>query len=132
MIGGRVLDVNAIVDYATARAVYMAAFVRVAIEQTIGLAIPVTALTQAWQQVPPEGRSGIEELLGRPEVVIDELDTATAADVGLLLHATDQVDVVAGHVAWSAVRRGWPVITTESDRLRALTPDVAVEHIPNS
>ena len=130
MIGGRVLDVSAIVDYATARTVYMAAFVRVAVEQTMGLVLPVTALTQAWQQVPPDGRSGIEDLLGRPVVVVDELDTAMAADVGLLLHATDQVDVVAGQVAWSAARRDWPVVTAEPDRLRALTPDVAVEQIP--
>ena len=71
-------------------------------------------------------------MLGRPVVVVDELDTATAEDVGLLLHATNQADVVAGQVAWSAARRGWPVITAEFDRLRALIPNLAVEQIPNS
>ncbi len=55
-----------------------------------------------------DGRSGIGDLLDRPVIVVDELDTATAEDVGLLLHATDQVDVMAGQVAWSAARRAGP------------------------
>ena len=69
--------------------------------------------------------------------MLGELDTATAVAVEHLLErATDNhpsaasvevVDVLAGHVVHIARTRGWPVLTTDPDRLRRLNPAVEVQ-----
>lgn len=52
------------------------------------------------------------DLLDRPVIVVDQLDTYTSADVGLLLHTADAADVVVGHVSWASLHRHWPVLHT--------------------
>ena len=130
-LGGRVLDSDALSDFATLRTVYTQTLTWFAVDHGVVLAVPAAALAAAW----PTGaaaREVLSVLLALPVTVIDPLDDAAASGMGELLaaNATVAPDVVAAHVAYSARRRGWPVVTTRPDRLRALDPTLEIECLP--
>jgi hypothetical protein len=130
MIGGRVLDATALAAFAIGRPVYVRALVWAAVEENIVLAIPSTALSRAWALLEPEHHPALQVLLDLPNTVIDELGTASAWESGLLLAAAGQDDIVAGQVAASARRRGWPAVTGEPGTLRKLDTSVTIEELP--
>ncbi|MHA6796448.1 hypothetical protein ACVGVM_23490 [Pseudonocardia bannensis] len=130
MIGGRVLDASALAAFATGRPVYVRALVWAAVEENLVLAIPSAALGRAWALLSPEHHAALQVLLDLPNTVIDELSPAVAQESGLLLAASGQDDIVAGQVASSARRRGWPAVTGEPGALRKLDSAVAVEELP--
>jgi hypothetical protein len=130
MIGGRVLDATALAAFAIGRPVYVRALVWAAVEANIVLAIPSTALGRAWALLEPEHHAALQVLLDLPNVVIDELGTASAWESGLLLAASGQDDIVAGQVAASARRRGWPAVTGDPGTLRKLDTTVTIEELP--
>jgi hypothetical protein len=130
MIGGRVLDASALAAFAIGRPVYVRALVWAAVEENIVLAVPSTALGRAWALLEPEHHAALEVLLGLPNTVIDEFGPASAQESGLLLAASGHDDIVAGQVASSARRRGWPAVTGEPGTLRKLDASVAIEELP--
>lgn len=130
MIGGRVLDTTALAAFAIGRPVYVRALVWAAVEENIVLAVPSAALGRAWALLEPEHHPALQVLLDLPNTVIDELGPATALESGLLLAASGQDDIVAGQVAASARRRGWPAVTGEPGALRKLDTTVAIEELP--
>jgi hypothetical protein len=129
--GGRVLDSDALSDFATIRTVYTQTLTWFAVDHGVVLAVPAAALAAAWPTVAAQ-REVLNVLLSLPVTVIDPLDDAAATGMGELLAANTGVapDVVAAHVAYSARRRGWPVVTTRPERLRALVPDLEIEYLP--
>jgi hypothetical protein len=130
MIGGRVLDASALAAFATGRPVYVRALVWAAVEENIVLAVPSAALGRAWGMLEPEHHPALQVLLNLPITVIDELDPATAQESGLLLAESGHDDIVAGQVAASARRRGWPAVTGEPGSLRKVDTTVAIEELP--
>jgi hypothetical protein len=130
MIGGRVLDTTALAAFAIGRPVYVRALVWAAVEENIVLAVPSAALGRAWALLDPEHHPALQVLLDLPNTVIDELGTASALESGLLLAASGHDDIVAGQVAASARRRGWPAVTGEPATLRKLDTSVAIEELP--
>jgi hypothetical protein len=131
VIGGRVLDTGAVVQFATNSSIYMQSAVWVALEESLVLAIPATSLTEAWAQADPASHDALEVLLGLPITVIDPLDAARAAPVGRLLAAAPAAgELRAGHVAHVARRRGWPVITATAAPLRRIDSGLDVEELP--
>jgi hypothetical protein len=130
MIGGRVLDATALAAFAIGRPVYVRALVWAAVEENIVLAVPSAALGRAWSMLEPEHHPALQVLLDLPNTVIDELGPAAAQESGLLLAASGQDDIVAGQVAASAKRRGWPAVTGEPAALRKLDTTVAIEELP--
>jgi hypothetical protein len=130
MIGGRVLDASALAAFATGRPVYVRALVWAAVEENIVLAVPSAALGRAWGMLEPEHHPALQVLLNLPITVIDELDPATAQESGLLLAESGHDDIVAGQVAASARRRGWPAVTGEPGNLRKVDTTVAIEELP--
>lgn len=129
--GGRVLDSDALSDFATIRTVYTQTLTWFAVDHGVVLAIPAAALAAAWPTTPAE-REVLNVLLSLPVTIIDPLDDEAASGMGELLTANTEVapDVVAAHVAYSAHRRGWPVVTTRPERLRALVPSLEIECLP--
>lgn len=85
MIGGRVFDVTAIVDFATARSVYAEALVMTAIEENIVLVVPGAALARPAALIPPGHELGVDVSLGLPCTVVDDLDATQARTAGALL-----------------------------------------------
>jgi hypothetical protein len=132
VIGGRVLDTSALEDFATGKSVYSQTLVWVALEHGIVLAVPATALMAAWASVPTTDPHPLSVLLDLPVTVVDHLDETAAREAGLLVGAAMRgANALApGHVAWTAHRRGWPVITAQPERLRAIDPDVQIEPLP--
>jgi hypothetical protein len=130
MIGGRVLDATALAAFAIGRPVYVRALVWAAVEENIVLAVPSAALGRAWSMLEPEHHPALQVLLDLPNTVIDELGPAAAQASGLLLAASGLDDIVAGQVAASAKRRGWPAVTGEPAALRKLDTTVAIEELP--
>jgi hypothetical protein len=130
MIGGRVLDSSALAAFATGRPVYVRALVWAAVEENVVLAVPSAALGRAWSQLGPEDHAALQVLLDLPNTVIDQLDPSSAQESGLLLAACGQDDIVAGQVAASARRRGWPAVTGDPGSLRKLDITVAIEELP--
>ena len=108
----------------------MRALVWAAVEENIVLAVPSAALGRAWALLEPEHHAALRVLLDLPNVVIDELDPTSALESGLLLAASGQDDIVAGQVAASAKRRGWPAVTGEPGSLRKLDTTVSIEELP--
>jgi hypothetical protein len=78
----------------------------------------------------PEHHPALQVLLDLPNTVIDELGPASALESGLLLAASGHDDIVAGQVAASARRRGWPAVTGEPATLRKLDTSVTIEELP--
>ena len=130
MIGGRVLDATALAAFAIGRPVYVRALVWAAVEENIVLAVPSAALGRAWALLEPENHPALQVLLDLPNTVIDELGPASAQESGLLLAASGQDDIVAGQVAASAKRRGWPAVTGDPGALRKLDSTVTIEELP--
>jgi len=131
VIGGRVLDSDALTDFATIRTVYTQTLTWFAVDHGVVLAVPAAALAAAWPRKRAE-REVLNVLLSLPVTIIDPLDDDAASGMGALLATKTAVapDVVAAHVAYSAHRRGWPVVTTRPARLRALVPDLEIEDLP--
>jgi hypothetical protein len=110
--------------------VYVRALVWAAVEENIVLAVPSAALGRAWSMLEPEHHPALQVLLDLPNTVIDELGPVAAHESGLLLAASGQDDIVAGQVAASAKRRGWPAVTGDPAALRKLDTTVAIEELP--
>jgi hypothetical protein len=130
MIGGRVLDATALAAFAIGRPVYVRALVWAAVEENIVLAVPSAALGRAWALLDPEHHPALQVLLDLPNTVIDELGSISAHESGLLMAASGQDDIVAGQVAASAKRRGWPAVTGDPGALRKLDTTVTIEELP--
>ncbi len=132
MIGGRVLDVTAIVGFSTGQSVYAEALVMTAIEENVVLAVPSAALVRACALIPRGHELGMDVLLGLPCTVVDPVDTAQARAVGALLQQGDQPrgDIVAAHVVHCAQRRGWPVVTGDPEPLLTLDNSIEIEISP--
>lgn len=131
MIGGRVFDVTAIVDFATARSVYAEALAMTAIEENIVLVVPGAALARAAALIPAGHELGIDVLLGLPCTVVDALDTTQARAAGALLRECGRpdVDVAVAHVVLCAQQRGWPVVTNAPGPLLALDSSLEIESL---
>ncbi len=132
MIGGRVLDVSAVVGFSTGQSVYAEALVMTAIEENIVLAVPSAALARACALIPRGHELGLDVLLGLPCTVIDSLDTAQARTVGALLQQCGRPggDIAAAHVVHCAQQRGWPVVTSTPEPLLTLDSSIEIESLP--
>ncbi|MGH3799865.1 MAG: hypothetical protein ACRDTD_07000 [Pseudonocardiaceae bacterium] len=106
MIGGRVLDASALVAFARGTSSYAAAAVWTAVEESIVLIVPSTALAAAWSELAEEHRPVLDVLLQLPVTVIDNLDESRARAVGQL--GGHQADA---HAVACAQERGWPLLT---------------------
>lgn len=129
MIGGKVLDTSALIQFASRRSVYAHAVVWNAVDGDAVLAVPTVALARAWASLDPDHHAAMDVLVGLPVTVLDCLDSS-AREVGLFLAGSGSVDVVTGAVAWCALRRSWPVVTAEPGPLRSVDHTIQIERLP--
>jgi hypothetical protein len=137
VIGGRVLDATAIGDIVIGRTVYGGAFVRAAQQVGITLVLPAVALQEAWAACLEKDWPFVELLLALPVTVVDPLDASAAERSALLGRATTArhaasaaFDASAAHSVLVARDRGWPVLTADVRRIRALDATLPVESLP--
>ncbi len=144
MIGGRVLDATAIGDIVIGRTVYGGAFVRAAQQVGIPLVLPAAALQEAWVACREKDWPFLELLLALPVTVVDPLDASGAERSAQIARTASPVrrsgkhlarpvwDASSAHAVLVARDRGWPVLTADVRRIRALDATVAVESLPTS
>jgi predicted nucleic acid-binding protein len=108
VIGGRVLDSSALLAFARGTSVYAAAAVWTAVEESIVLVVPSTAIAAALTDLADEHRPVLDVLLQLPVTVIDNLDEARARAISQLGgHQADAHAVACAH------ERGWPLLTAK-------------------
>ncbi|MGH3928958.1 MAG: PIN domain-containing protein [Pseudonocardiaceae bacterium] len=108
MIGGRVLDTSALLAFARGTSIYAAAAVWTAVEESVVLVVPSTAVAAALTELADDHRRVLDVLLNLPITVIDTLDEARARIVGRL--GGRQADA---HAVACAQERGWPLLTAD-------------------
>lgn len=106
MIGGRVLDISALLAFARGTSIYASAAVWTAVEESIVLIVPSTAVAAAWTELTDKYHPVLDVLLQLPVTVIDALDERRARAVGQL--GGPQVEA---HAIACAQERGWPLLT---------------------
>jgi hypothetical protein len=104
----------------------MVSLARLLIDERAPLVTSAGVVAQVWRggghrQVP------VAFLLRRTKVV--DLTHAVARMLGRMLGATGTSDPVDAHVVFLARERGWPVLTSELDDLRAIDPTLVLERI---
>lgn len=125
---GRVLHTGALSAFARG-SLYMAALLRRAVDGDVVLAVPTGALAEAWATAG-EGRYRLDLLMSLPVVTVVAMNESAARAVGELLAATNQRDTVAGHTAYVSAEQGWPILTTDANRVRAVNPAADIDEIP--
>jgi hypothetical protein len=130
VIGGRVLDPTAVLDFATGRSIYGRALVDVAVRTGIILAVPTAALMEAWAGATPDSRPLLAMLRGLPVVVIEPLDGESAEGVGQLAAERGRPASGVAHAVYVARRRGWSVVTGDPDAVLGLDPHIGFESLP--
>jgi hypothetical protein len=111
VIGGRVLDASALLAFARGTSIYASAVVWTAVEESIVLIVPSTAVAAALTELAVEHRPVLNVLLQLPVTVIDALDERRARAVGQL--GGHQADA---HAIACAQERGWPLLTAHPDQ----------------
>ena len=129
MIGGRVLDLSALLSFARQSSVYAAALVWTAVEEDIVLLVPSTAISLAWAQLDAVAEPLLEVLVGLPIVVVDDLTRARGREIGDWLRpCTARLDIA--HAAVCAGERGWPLVTAEPATYDQASTDLIIEPLP--
>ncbi|MGH3937927.1 MAG: hypothetical protein ACRDTG_04715 [Pseudonocardiaceae bacterium] len=108
MIGGRVLDTSTLLAFARGTSIYAAAAVWTAVEESVVLVVPSTAVAAALTELADDHRPVLDVLLNLPVTVIDPLDETRARTVGRL--GGCQAD---SHAVACAQERGWPLLTAQ-------------------
>jgi predicted nucleic acid-binding protein len=111
VIGGRVLDASALIAFARGTSLYAAAAVWTAVEESIVLIVPSTAVAAAWTELTDEQQSVLDVVLNLPVTVVDDLDQVCARTVGQL--GGPQADA---HAIACAQQRRWPLLTADPAR----------------
>jgi hypothetical protein len=128
-IGGRILDTTALVTAARGD-LHMQALFKLAHQRVIALLAPATCVADASAELHPHGRDALTEILRFPLVTLAWLDEPQAVGSGILRSAHRPATTTAGHVAYLAAARQWPVITAAPGPLRELYPDIEVQTLP--
>ncbi|GAA3167372.1 hypothetical protein GCM10010466_67510 [Planomonospora alba] len=135
-----VLGPGLVLDASTVRLhlsgdVYTAAMIGAALEAERPIVIPSLVLARAYREAvpgPPRDRLvGLVSVLGEPETA-DEVDRATARDVGTVCQLAGVDDLSVGHTLWAAVERrnqphplyDWTIITEHPEVYRKAAPGV--------
>lgn len=126
------LDPTAVRAIAAGDSAYGAALLHVASELGITLAIPATALEQAWRRSTPPERPWLDLLENASPVVVLELDAGAARSTGLLAAAAGrpETEPATAHAVLVALDRDWPVVTRDPQAALRVDGGVRTETIP--
>ncbi len=124
-MSGLVLDAGAFIAVERRDRVMTALAARIASER-IPLVTSAGVVAQVWRG-GGEAQVPITFLLRRTLVV--DLTHRVARILGRLLGERGTSDAIDAHVAFLAKERGWPVLTSDPDDLRALDPTLRLQKV---
>lgn len=115
VLGGRVLDVPALLDAATGSSQYMRAWLVVMTRCGYTVAVPSAVRARAAaQMVSAAELAELDWFCGGGTVLEIPLTAADAGTLDALAKDSFSSDTAAAHAALTAQRRGWPIITSEN------------------
>lgn len=134
-LGGRVLDVPALVDAATGRSEYMRALLAVMTRLNHTIAVPSSVRARAAEQLTTATELAELDWFfqgggDRGTVLEIALHSAEAAEVDSLAKDHFHGEIAAAHAARTALGRGWALITTEDRAPMFQATGVTVELLP--
>jgi hypothetical protein len=124
VIGGRVLDTSALLAFASRTSVYDEALVWTAVEESMVLVVPSTAVAAAVAGLSEKDLPVLEVLLALPVTIVDELIVSRARAVGRL-----GGDQLTAHAVVCARDRGGPLVTADAGRYREHAGLIEVEQL---
>lgn len=95
-----------------------------AVAAGVSLEVPATVVAQVGRDGGRQAR--LARFLGAREVITVELDAQSARAVGVMCGAAGIPDVVDGHVALHARRRGLAVLTSDAGDIARLDPTLVI------
>jgi hypothetical protein len=95
-------------------------------EENTPLVTSAAVIAQVWRG---GGREQVPIVFLVRRTVVFDLTHAVARLLGRMLSATGTHDPIDAHVVFLARQRGWPVLTSDPDDLRAIDPSLRVERI---
>lgn len=129
MIGGRVLDLSAVLGFARRDSIYLDALVWTAVEEDVVLLLPAGALGLAWADLEPAAHPVLEVLLGLPVTVVDPVTAERSRWIGRVLSGAPTVRLDQAHAVACARERDWPLVTADPDAYTGVV-DAVVEALP--
>lgn len=135
-VGGRILDVGALIQVATGASVYARAVLAHANTRGQAIVVSTAALAAARAASNAAARAQLHVLLDLAPVLTVPLTLSDAEVLGDLLATTERAttdapaDLAAGHVVWLGLHRNQHIITDRPAALRAIAPDVALDELP--
>lgn len=135
-VGGRILDVGALVHVATGGSIYARALMASATARGQALVVSTAALAAARAAADAAARAQLHILLDLGPIVTAALTLSDAEDAGDLLATNTPSgpeaapDVAAAHVVWLGLHRRQRVITDRPDVLQRIAPAVEVDELP--
>lgn len=122
-MNGLTLDAGALIAFDRNERSLVALLAR-AVEHGYSFAVPAGALAQSWRNGRRQAR--LARFLGSSEVLVEGLDDQRAREAGQLCGVTKTRDVIDASVVLCARRRGYRLVTSDPDDMRALDPTVQV------
>jgi len=130
-VGGRVLDVPALLDAATGATEYMRALLAVMTRQGSTVAVPSAVRARAAGQLATAAEMAELDWFCAVGTVLEiPLATTDAAEVEQVAKDHFGGDTAPAHAALIARRRAWPVITTEDRAAGFRSAGAEVELLP--
>ncbi len=106
------------------------AWLETAYAMATSLYVPALAFAEV-RTLHPDAEADLDDLRAHPSIMVKDMTPAERAAVQqLLTEAGGVFDVLAGHIVHVATTRGWPVLTTDPQRLRRLAPEVELNLLP--
>lgn len=91
------------------------------------LEVPTAVLAQVWRDGRHQAR--LARFIRARGVVLVDLDADSARAIGVMCGVTGIADVVDGHVALHARRRGLAVLTSDPDDISCLDPSLVIVEV---
>lgn len=135
-VGGRILDVGALVQVATGGSIYARALMASATSRGQALVVSTAALTAARAVSAAGARAQLHVLLDLGPILPALLTLADAEAAGDLLATATAAgpaaapDLAAAHVVWLGLHRHQRIVTDRPDVLRSIAPTVEVDELP--
>jgi hypothetical protein len=131
VLGGRVLDVPALLDAASGASEYMRAWLAVMTRRGYTVAVPSTVRVAAAARLATAAElAELDWFCSGGGVVEVTVTTADAAELDQLAKDHFAGETAAAHAALVARRRGWPVITSEEREPGFTAAGVSTELLP--
>jgi len=130
-VKGAVLDAGAFIALERGSP-FMLGILDQALRGKAEVVLPRTVIAQVWRGTPKQ--ANVARLISAGmrrsgSVIIDELTSERAREIGLTIGRVHHPDIVDVHVAVAAAERGHAVFTSDDADIAKIDPDLVLVHV---